>query len=215
MLKNTKVDGVYASVSADGTIRIKVEEGTPGAKKREGDLQDGSHFIKYELEYTELTGKITGINFYEGDYGKNIQVTVTDGEEEPVILCLGVSSNFGEDFMKKLPNVNLDKEVTIKPYSMISKKNGKTIRGVSISQEDNKLLSFFSEKQGDKFVITNGMPEPSTNMDKMAWKMYFMQVDLFLVKYIEDNIMPKLVNFTEEEIKEAGEEEIKAEDIQM
>lgn len=212
-LKNTKFDGVYSSVSADGMIRVKADKETPGAKYREYETSDGTKGSKYELEYSELSGKIIGLEFFDGDYGKVLQVKVKDGDEV-IVLCLTVSSNFCEDFMKKLPNVDLSKEVTIKPYSFEDKITKKLKKGVTIIQGEEKAANFFIKDLGDnKYGLTNGYPAPEKDKtyDKEDWKIYFMQARKFLVNYITENIIPKINEV--EKIDITYGEEVSVDDI--
>ncbi len=217
-LKQTRIEGTYASVISDGSIRVQVDKETPGAKLREGDLKDGTHFAKYEMVYNEISGKIQNIEFVDSDYGKNIKITIDGGDELPIILFLSTASNFGEDFMKKLPNINLKEEVTIKPYSMEVK--GKNRKGVSIIQDKEKVQPFFIKVNDDKSVeYLHEMPSPGDIKDKDDWKIYFMTVRKFLINYIENNIIstfskePEDTFFDGAEIVDEGE--IKVDDIKM
>lgn len=217
-LKNTMRECTFASVTSDGVIRVKVDEGTEGAKFRSGKLRDGSEFSKWELVYNELFGMITNIEFYEGDYGKNLQISIKDtDDEEPTVLCLAVKSNFGEDLMKKLPNVDLSKPVLVKPYSFTDDK-GKTKKGVTVIQDiDKKIPSFFSETGADgKMKLVNGLPAPEEGKtyDTDDWNMYFTTVRKFLVSYTEEHVIPKLSK-PFDLVEAVGGEEISVDDIKM
>lgn len=187
MLKNLKEDVIYASVLADGRIHITVNENTEGAVKREYETSDGKTGSKWELVYSEISGMLSKINFFEGDYGKSLQLTITDGDEKPVVLSLSCASNYGEDAMKKLMNVDMEKEVKIVPYSFTDDK-GKSKKGVTIYQDDEKIQNYFYDAKKEKNV--HGYPEPKKlkkPLNKDQWKMYFMEVRMFLIDTITEH----------------------------
>ena len=212
-LKNTKFDGTYASILADGSISVKCEPNTPGAKMREyEDSQTHETKIKWEKVYTELSGLITKINFMDGDFGKVLHMRVVDGADV-VDLGFSTNSNFGEDLMKKLPNVDFNQPIIIKPYSFDDKVTKKNKKGVSLIQGDRKITSYFSEMVNGKAVSINDIPVPEAgkNYDKDDWKVYFITVRKFLVNFIEENVVPLIQNI--ETIKEnVGGVEVAPED---
>ena len=185
------------TVLSDGSIRLPVLEGTEGATKREiKDKQTNEVTqIKHERVFEELSGKITHISFYDGDFGKLIQLTIVDnveGEDQEYILSVATSSSFGEDIMKKLPAMNLAKEIVLRPYSFLGD-NGKSLKGVSITQDGVKIENHFYDKEKKKAL--NGVPEPEGDIKKFDsddWKIYFTKVRKFLVKNVEDKIIPEL-----------------------
>ena len=77
-LKNTRADNQFVSILADGTLRMPVPEFTEGAVTREYETSDGKTGTKHEMVYTELSGMITKIAFFEGEYGKLLQLTIED-----------------------------------------------------------------------------------------------------------------------------------------
>lgn len=186
-LQNTRDTRKYVTVLSDGTIRLNVTEETEGAVKREYETSDKKTGVKYELVFSELSGKITGLNFQDGDYGKNLQIEVTDGD--PIVLSLNTASSFGEDFLKKLPNIDLTKEVILRPYSF-EDDNGKLRKGITVIQNGDKIASYFYDVEGKKNI--NGYPTPDQkkvkSFDKDDWKIYFIEVRKFLIAYAENNI---------------------------
>jgi hypothetical protein len=187
-LKNVeRQDGKFVSILADGKMHLNVPEGTPGAIKREYETSDGKKGTKNELVFTELSGLIKKINFWDGDYGKLLQVTVEDGEEEPVVLSVSTESNFGEDLMKKLPNVNLEKPVTIVPFAFEDDK-GKKKRGITVYQDDEKIESFYYDREDKKNIHGFPTPDVPAKMKKSVhskfWKAYFTEAREFLIEDI-------------------------------
>lgn len=192
MLKKGSDDVTFASVLADGKIHISVPEGTEGAIVRKYETSDGKEGSKIEMVYKELIGKITKINFYEGDFGRQLQVTITD-KGESIVLSLGTSSNYGEDMMKKLMNVDLDKKVKIVPYSFLDDKK-KSKKGITIWQMEDgeavKIANYFYD--ADKKKNIHGYPEPKEPkkgkvISKDQWKLYFGEVREFLVETLTEH----------------------------
>lgn len=196
-------------LGSDGTLRLTVDAGTEGAKLREYETSDGKKGSKWELTFKSLSGKITNIQTYEGDYGKNLLVTLSyDGGEDTI--SFNTATPFGEDFMKKLPNINLDEYVTIAPYSFVDD-NGKTRKGVTVSQGDVKLQNYFYDVEKKKNL--HKYPEPEgdvSKFDKDDWKIYFTKCRKFLVKNTEDNFLPAFAHMTTGSTVDYPEDDAKA-----
>lgn len=190
MLKEKQSSGTYLGIIG-GKFRQAVPQGTPGAILRTYETRDGKTGEKWEKEYESLTGRVSGVNFYDGEFGKNITVFFKDGEED-YGLTLGVATPYAEDLMKKLPAVILDKTLTITPYDFEDDK-GKRRRGITIYQDGKKIESFFFDRE--KKEIINGAPKPEgdTDMfDSEDWKMYYTKLRKFTINYITEKIVPKL-----------------------
>jgi hypothetical protein len=154
---------IMSILGSDGTLRLEVPEGTEGAVHREGLTSDGKAYSKWELVFKSLSGKISNMYFYEGDYGTNLMVSLAyDGGEDTI--SFGTATPFGEDFMKKIPNINLDEYVNIAPYSFIDDKTGKQRRGVTIKQGDVKLTNYFYDPAKEKTL--HGFPKPEGKVDE-------------------------------------------------
>ena len=181
-LVNNKPIGKYIQVGSEGDLRLVVTETTLGAIRREYETSTGVKGVKWELIFTDLSGMITAVNFKEGEFGTSLQVTVKDGEDEPIILSVGTDTGFGEDLMKKFPNIDVTKPVRIAPYC-VEKDSGKKIRGMTVYQDDKrKILGFYYDPEAKKTI--NGLPEPKGDTKKYSkdkWKAYFLDVRLFLM----------------------------------
>lgn len=183
----------FLSVIA-GEFRKTVPEGTPGAVKREWNI-NGKPGEKWEVSYPAISGLIQSIEFHEGDYGKNLKVWVADGEELNCISA-GVKNPFGEDLLKRLPGVNFKEVAVLSPYEFIPKGGDKTLKGVSIKQNEVKVKNFYKDVDGKTI---NGLPTTDadlTGMDKEEkseyWKSFFAKQRRFMIKEIEDKIIPTL-----------------------
>lgn len=191
-LTESKKEQNYLSILADGKLHMTVPEGTEGAVVREYETSDGTKGHKWEKVYKDVIGKITKIGFFDGDYGRSLQLTITDGEEIPVVLSLSTSSNYGEDMMKKLLNIDLEKIVKIAPYSFTDEK-GKSKKGVTVWQfseetgKNEKITNYFYDTEAKKNI--HGYPEPKKlkkPLSKDQWKLYFGECREFLVETITE-----------------------------
>ncbi len=186
-LKNTRTEQTYVSILADGQFHVTVPEGTEGSVVREYETSDGKKGVKTEMVYTELSGIITNVAFKDGDFGKSLQLTVQDEENVPMVLSVSTASNFGEDIMKKIPNLDLKQAVKLAPYSFDDEK-GKKKKGVTIYQPaDTKIKNFFYDEE--KKEVCNGYPETKFKKKvptKDDWKLYFMNARMFLIDYITE-----------------------------
>ena len=180
--------GRYLTI-VGGKVREKSEEGAEGAKLREGTLKDGTTYAKWEKSYNGVSGIITEVKFYDGLYGKNVLITIKDPvDETEVILSLGASNrNTGVPFLLALPNLDLTKEVTIKPYDFEDVKSKKRVSGLSIQQGGEKIQSAFYDPEKKKNLL--GMPEPIKNKKKeIDWSLHFKLRDAWLQEYLVDNM---------------------------
>ena len=200
--------GRYISIKADGKFHEKVSEGTDGAVLRDYELKDGTKGSKWELLYTAVEGYVTDVKFEDGDFGENLLVTLKDGDQE-VIIAQGVSTAFGEDFLKKLPGLDLTKKAQFKPYAFEDDR-GRVKNGVSIYQDNDKLASFFWD--GEKNL--HGFPTIDKKEDeewsKDEWKAHFLRVRIFLTKYAKEHLVSKFAEGAEEIKRPTDEEEQRA-----
>lgn len=169
-------DKLFITILSDGKFHQTVPEGTGGAVVRKYEDKEGVEKEKIELVHDSVTGVITGISFEDGEYGTSLQVTL-DNEG---IISMSTASSFGEDFMKKLPNIDLKKEVKIAPYAFEA--DGKSRKGVTVYQDGEKVESYYFDKDTKKTI--NGMPELEGDTSKFKsddWKLHFLVVRKFLV----------------------------------
>lgn len=184
----------FFSVLADGKFHHSVPEGTPNAVKREYETSDGKKGFKWDIIADSIEGTMSSISTRDGDFGKQLHIAFAPDEKgtEPVVISLNVASNFAEDFLKKLPNINVDKPVKLVPYSFEDEK-GKNKRGITVYQEDKKLQSYYHEvkksKDGkEKIVAINDYPEipkEAKEWESDDWKVFFVQARKFLLKQLE------------------------------
>jgi hypothetical protein len=193
--------GRYISIKSDGRFHEKVSKDTDGAVHREYELKDGTKGEKWELLYADIKDVlIKKVEFEDGDFGENVLTTFTDGENE-VIWAEGVATNFGTDYLKKLPNILFSEKLTIKPYAFTDEK-GKERRGVSIWQKSDKVADHFwdGKEKLNGFPVP---PKPNDEMSKTDWKIHFLNVQNFLTEYAKKHVVPlfeKGIEYPEEEL---------------
>lgn len=182
-------------LGSDGTLRLQVDPNTEGARLRQYETSDGKKGEKWELIFKGLEGTISNMQTYEGEYGKNLLVTIAyDGGEDT--LSINTATPYGEDFMKKLPNLDIDRPVKLVPYAFTDD-NGKVRKGITVMQEGHgwekdKAPNFFYDPEKKKNLHKFPDPEGDTStFDTDDWKMYFTKARKFLVKYTEDNFVSK------------------------
>jgi hypothetical protein len=220
-----RTKGVYYSV-IEGTLRTRVDKDHPEAVAREYETRDGATAIKHELVFKALKGFITNIEFHDGDYGRTVNITLDENEEGATpVIQLNVETTYGEDFLKKLPNVDLEKEVRIAPFAFTAKDNGREMRGISLLQKDAegkwkvKAENYFYDRE--KKTVQNGYPTPegdTKEYGKDDWKIYFLQARKFLIAYAVREVLPKLEGLqvkrdTAPETASADDVEINPDDI--
>jgi hypothetical protein len=178
----------FATVISDGSIRVRVDENTPGAVKREFETPKGEKGEKWEKVYQSLSGLINSLEIKDTDYGQVINLEV-DG----IVLSLNSDGSYAQDLMKKLPNVNLDEPLEITPYSFTGD-SGRPMRGITIMQGGNKIKSHFWDDENQTSI--NGIPtvskEESQGYKKDDWKVFFIGVKKFLVNYTLKNVKPNI-----------------------
>lgn len=145
----------YLNVSR-GALIEKVPEGTEGAKSRINRL--GNQV--FEKFYERMGGTIKYLWIKEGKYGKQIFVNFPYEEDSSINVCINLDSSYGRSFLNQIFNLDVTKPVILTPYSFKGD-NGKTITGISIKQNGQKVEKGFPEgtpeveftQKGDKFYV--------------------------------------------------------------
>ena len=183
---------IITILGSTGDFRMSVPEGTEGAETREYETSDGKKGVKHELVFRSVSGKISNVEFFEGDFGKNLLLTITDEDEpEAITVSIGCGTQHGEDFMKKFPGIDLDKEVNLRPFTFTDEK-GKSVRGIAVTQDGEAVKNAYWDAEKKKSLL--GYPEPegdTTKFDSEDWKMYFTKCRKHTMKWIEDNVVTK------------------------
>lgn len=200
----------YLSIIA-GKLSQKVNEGTDGAVKREYDV-DGNKGVKWELQYKNLSGFITKMEFRQTDYGEMFTVTI-EQDWEVDVLSMNTDSRYFADFWRKLKWIDLWETVTLNPYDF--EKNGKQIRGLDIRQGWEKITDqyFDWEKKESLHWLPSVTDAERKKYDKDDWKIFFVKIKKFLKAEIEKREIPNIDTWSKKVEKKEEEETISIEDI--
>lgn len=190
--------GKYLSILSDGKFHERVDAGTDGAVERHYETKDGKKGSKWERVYTIVAGTIVDVDFHEGEFGKNIQLRVR-GDEGECVISASVKSGFGEDIMKKLPNVPVGEKIKIEPYSFTND-TGRSVKGVTFWGASDKFTNYFYDG-------ANGIPMPdkTKRYDSDDWMIYFTEVRKFLIDYTVRNVKPRYGGHAENNASQGGE----------
>jgi hypothetical protein len=106
----------------------------------------------FEQNFDFIEGAIVDAKLTEHDeYGSHIVLTISDGETK-ADLQIKFDSAYGRSFLFKLPKLDVKSKVKIKPYSFVSKDNGKTITGLNVFNP-NKVENAYTKDN------PNGLPQ--------------------------------------------------------
>jgi hypothetical protein len=173
-LKTRSTSTTYVTV-INGKITKKVKQNIPGAVARVNKMNE----TVYELHFDSLEGYLKNIETKEGDYGKQWIITISDGGDD-YQLQLPFSGNYGYGLLRRLPNIDLNKQLEIKTGVFEEKPY------LTVYQGGKKVEYYFTKEE------THGLPE----MKKIKVKGKDTWDDterlLWLENYVAEEIMPKL-----------------------
>lgn len=171
-----------------GNLKQKVSEDTEGAKRRVYETKDGGEGEKWELTHRNVRGKLASFDFDKKDFGVvMLEIVIIDEDGKKIQISTPDNSRYANDFMEKLPNIDLEQEIVLNTYDF--EVNGKRKTGVSIVQgtnadgEPNKISTAYFDF--DKRKPLRGLPQPTGDTDEYDtddWKMYYLQKKKFLIK---------------------------------
>lgn len=172
-----------------GRLKQKVDEATEGAKIRTYEDKEGNEGSKWELTHKNVSGMLVGFGLDKKDFGVTmLEIVVVDSDGLKTQIGTPDSSRYAIDFMEKLPNIDLTKEIVLNSYDFEAKnpKTGKVSRktGFSIVQDGEKIGTAYFDFDTKKNL--RGMPEvdqtEAADYDSDDWKVYYLQKKKFLVK---------------------------------
>lgn len=206
-----KENNLYYTV-IKGTFRTRVDEFAEGAVRREYETKDGAMAFKYERILSSLIGYIEEVQFYDSEFGMQCYITLDRNEKgQKPIIQLSMDGREADNFLKKLPNIDLNREVCLRPFNFKGRE-GDEVRGLDVSQEDEngkfkaKVSNYFWDEEKEETI--HGYPRPDGNTDDFSkddWKIYFLQVRKFLINYTHANVEEKIAKSVELR-RETGEE---------
>ena len=200
-LKKGDNHATFAKILADGKFHVQCEQNEEGAEAREIESKDGEKKTVYEHLFGSLDGKISSLEIKEGGFGDVLYI----GLDNEIVLTVGTANSFGTDLLKKIPNIDVEKEVEFKPFSFANEA-GKSVQGVSVLQGNEKVLNYFFDAQTKTnlhdfpVIDEDGKPEKGTKEWTRFWRDYFENVEDFLVKHVKAN--KSIVHEEKEGLKE-------------
>ena len=172
-----------------GNITQKVDKDAKGAKVR----KNKKDIEVWEKSYRYVDGKITRLHIESTDFGKYLEIDMSDGEEN-YSLSLACESSYFSNFIDKMDNIDFQFEVKLAPYNL-KDKTGKTRSGVSVYQNGDKLdYAIGKDNRPEGYPVC---PEGCTTGDANQ-KMFFIQKTEWEINYVSN----KTFNFFKPEIKE-------------
>lgn len=182
----------YLSI-IQGTLRQQIDETIfndmnkksekHNAVKRDYELKNGNKGTKYELVFMEWYGRIEDVRLKDTQYGEQLEVEFDDA-----IMVINTDSRYFTDFVKKLASININQTVVVHPFDF-EPEPGKKATGVAITQNDQKVKSYYDTKdENGKWLSIHGFPRPTGNtkhFKKDDWKAYFLEVKRFLKSEVE------------------------------
>jgi hypothetical protein len=141
-LNSTANSVTYLSVQ-NGKVAKRVQEATAASKSR---TVESTGKVVHEELFDSITGQMTAISTREGNFGKELQITLAD--DRSYVLQLKLSSGPASSFLRALPNVDLQKPVTLIPK--IEMKGDVKRTSVIIAQGDKGVKwAFTKDAPGD------------------------------------------------------------------
>jgi hypothetical protein len=168
--------GNYYTV-ADGKLIKRVKEPTAFSKERTTKTGKQVH----EEFYKDVSGRIVSATLRDGEYGKDWQIRLEDADGEASIVTMRHGSRYVTDLGKKLPNIDISREVVIAPYDFTDQQSGKRRSGLTITQGGAKVQPAYTKDSAEQLPqmqqvrIKGQMVWDSTDLDEA--------IDALIVKY--------------------------------
>jgi hypothetical protein len=122
--------------------------------------------------YNALFGVIQDIKITDTEYGKQLTVALDpDDDGMTPIIALNVTSRYGIDLLKRLPNVDLAKEVRFMPF-VFDNDEGKEVMGLRLDHKDGEGNVIKDEFFGKNYL------QKITKFGQIIYDPRFLQDDL-------------------------------------
>lgn len=175
----------YLSVSDGNLVR---QHKTANDRTTERVTKTGK--LVFEERFKDLTGFITNVNTRENDYGKQWQLTFTDGPDT-YIVSMPFSSRYASSFLKAVPNIDATKPLRFMPWAMKDKNDvSKTVTGVTMYQDGNKIAPAFTRDE------PNGLPQ----MEKIKVKGKEQWDDSAMMEFLEQMIYKEFAKHNDNDL---------------
>lgn len=170
--------GKYITI-LNGKFAVRSKEGEPGAVQRVNKLGN----TVWEKFYDSFTAKLVNIRTRDSQYGKSWEFDFRD-QGEVWTLQLSYSNSYAKNFIKILPNANLNEEMKLQPAQKIE--DGKTKSSLFVSQNGVTLKHAYTRTN------PNGMPDMEEILVKGAKQLDDSKQLVFLQAMVERDILPNL-----------------------
>lgn len=177
-LQSNQGSGVFLSIS-NGKLVRQFKQATDKSVSRINKVGKEVH----EEFYDSLCGKIVDVKTKQSEYGKFWVVSIKDNSNT-YLLELKYSSGYAISFLKALPNVDLNVNVTLTPKLNI---DGEKKSSVIFLNQNNTPIKHFWTKYNPgqmpqlKKIKVKGV-ETWDDTDRME----------FLEEYVKSTILPKM-----------------------
>ena len=198
----------FLKIVPGAIIAKKTTEDDIRAVKREYEDANGKKGHVFERQFDNLSGIISNISFNKGNYGEEFIILIKD-DGENYRLSMNISqiknSLYANSFLSKLRNIDLTKEVTLKPYDFITKE-GKKQTGMTVTQDGNKLGNSYYDTKTKKLLVKSFPTienwSESTQEDR---DMYNLQLKSFYKKEVSKLKFPETPKKVEKKAEDVPE----------
>lgn len=203
----------------EGSFRVPTDANNPDAVRRDyHNPRTNQPGVAWELGFESISGLIEDIRFHEnvltdGTALRSLHIVFDEDSNNgrQKIVSVPVDGRYANNFLRKLPNIDFSKEVKLTPYDI--QKNGPRNVGITVLQPDQtgvlvvKVRDFFEkmeEVDGKKiYTAMHGFPVADEE-DRLDWPFYFKKVSKFLIRYTNENVLPKLKGIDRSIVPEVG-----------
>lgn len=174
---------VFLSIAGGFIWNRKAEKTDPNYATQNYEKADKSTGTRAGARYADLTGKVVGVQFKQHpEYGESINVTF-DSDGERYIISVSTNNRYSQDLMKALLNMDLEKELFVKPYDFVGT-DKKRAQGISFRQDGEKI----DLKVKDAPTKEEGWFKTAGKKDV---KRFFEDLNDWFVAEVEERITPK------------------------
>lgn len=173
----------YYTMSGGAVVR-QFKEPTANSKQRTN--KNGK--IVNEEFYDYISGVIVGITTKDSEFGRHWIITLRDGNDD-FILQLPYSSGYSNAFLKMLPNMNIQKKVTLIPKQTIEE-GGKKKATMFATQAGQPIKWFYTRENPNGLPELKGKPGKGAQKGKTIWD--DSDIMEFLENMVAEDIVPKL-----------------------
>ena len=168
---------------SDGKVREKgnhITKDTPDAEYREV-VMDGKKYEMWEIVDDFVEGFITNIEIKENEFGRQLEITMNDEQEE---FCVRIrwDSAYASAFLQKAPNIRFEDMVKLLPYYFEKDKQARLV----IQQGVEPVNSYYTKEDRHGMPI---FPENGSKDDLAQWK---LDVSRFMHEQLVKVILPKV-----------------------